>query len=390
MSRSSLHNYGCRVSDEWTFRGMRAAILENELLRVVILLDKGAEIVEFRYKPLDLDPLLRMPGELRNPSQGRASIEGSGGTYLDYYAGGWQEVLPNGGGPVTYKGADYGQHGEVALMAWSSEVIDDGPEYVSLRCSVRALRTPLLLQRTMTLKRNQAVLFLDEQLTNEAGEALDIMWGHHVAFGLPFIRHGATITTSARQLLVHGEMAGFEPRRLKVDQDTRWPIAMTQSNGEIDMSVVPAQSEANGREMAYLTDFDGPAWYAITNHDQQAGFAMRWDGDLFRYLWLWQEFAYARGFPWWGRTYTMALGAVDELSNRRLARGDQTKHAARAATGADRDNSAHRLSVFRTGDRKRHRGRRNGRGTKILSNDDARPFQTRKPDKRVIDAHNRH
>src|SRR6266511_3745216 len=54
MPHSSLRTHGCRVSDEWTHRGMRAAVLENELLRVLVLLDRGAEIVEFRYKPLDL------------------------------------------------------------------------------------------------------------------------------------------------------------------------------------------------------------------------------------------------------------------------------------------------------------------------------------------------
>src|SRR5258708_10544423 len=101
MPRTSFHTYGCRVSDEWTFRGMRAAILENELLRVVVLLDKGAEIVEFRYKPLDLDPLLRIPTEVRNPTQGLASVASGGGTFLDYYIGGLQEIRPDGGWNIS-------------------------------------------------------------------------------------------------------------------------------------------------------------------------------------------------------------------------------------------------------------------------------------------------
>jgi hypothetical protein len=271
MPGSSRHTYGCCVSDEWTFRGMRAAILENELLRIMVLLDKGAEIVEFRYKPLDLDPLMRMPGEVRNPSQGQTSVSSSNGTFLDYYVGGWQEILPNGGGTVTHKSAEYGQHGEVSLMAWSSDVIDEGPASASLRCTVRALRTPLLLQRTMTIERGRAVLHLDERLTderltNEAGEPLDVMWGHHVAFGLPFMQRGAKVATSARQMFIDDALEGFEPRRLQVGQKTRWPFALGQDNTQtIDMSIVPPKAEASGREIAYLTDFDGPAWYAITN-----------------------------------------------------------------------------------------------------------------------------
>jgi hypothetical protein len=286
---------------------MRAAVLENELLRVTVLLDRAAEIVEFRYKPLDCDPLLRIPTELRNPAEGTASIHGGGGTFLDYYAGGWQEIVPNGGPPVTYKGADYGQHGEVCLLPWSSEVIEDSPARVSLRCSVRALRTPLYLERTMSLECGRAVLILDERLTNEAGEPLDVMWGHHVAFGLPFLQEGATIATSAQTLIAHEELPGFEPRRLQLGQRSAWPQGQSSTESTIDMSVVPPRSEASGREMAYLTDFGDAAWYAITNRDPQAGFAMRWDGGLFRYLWLWQEFANATGYPWWGRVYTMAL-----------------------------------------------------------------------------------
>ena len=306
MPHTSLHTHGCRVSDEWTLRGMRAAVLENELLRVVVLLDRGAEIVEFRYKPSDIDPLARW-GELRNPAYDRPSITSSSGTFLDYYVGGRQESLPNGGPPVVHKSAEYGQHGEVCLVPWTSEVVEDTPERVSLRCTVRALRTPLLLERTMTLERGRAVLTLDERLTNEASESLDVMWGHHIAFGLPFLAEGATITTSAQRVVVEGEMDGFTPCRAQVDQNGSWPHVIGANGAPLDPSVVPPRETASGREMAYLSDFDGAAWYAITNATTQLGIAVRWNSTVFRYLWLWQELGSERGYPWWGRAYAVAL-----------------------------------------------------------------------------------
>ncbi|MFN5677839.1 MAG: hypothetical protein ACK48C_11905, partial [Roseiflexaceae bacterium] len=61
MGTTSIHTHGCRISDEWMLRGMRTAVLENELIRVTVLLDRGAEIVELRHKPTDIDPLLRLP-----------------------------------------------------------------------------------------------------------------------------------------------------------------------------------------------------------------------------------------------------------------------------------------------------------------------------------------
>ena len=306
MGHTSLHTHGCRVSNEWMLRGMRAAVLENELLRVVVLLDRGAEIVEFRYKPLDSDPLARW-GELRNPASDQASIASASGTFLDYYVGGWQEILPNGGQPAVHRGAEYGQHGEVCLIPWASEVITDSPERVALRCTVRALRTPLLLERTMTLERGRATLTLDERLTNEAGEPLDVMWGHHIAFGLPFLQEGATIATSARHVTVEGDLADFTPRRLQVGQTGAWPHLVGADGTPLDFSQIPPRATASGRDVAYLSDFAGAAWYAITNPITQFGVALRWDSSVFRYLWLWQEFGSGRGYPWWGRAYTVAL-----------------------------------------------------------------------------------
>ena len=48
----------CRVSDALTYCGMRAVVMENELLQVIIFPQKGAEIYSLRYKPFDIDPLL--------------------------------------------------------------------------------------------------------------------------------------------------------------------------------------------------------------------------------------------------------------------------------------------------------------------------------------------
>ena len=90
MTFGTPRNHGCRISDEWTFAGMRTIVLENELLRIVILADKGSDIVEFRYKPLDLDFLYFAPGGIRSPHRAAPSSPSSA-PFLDYYSGGWNE-----------------------------------------------------------------------------------------------------------------------------------------------------------------------------------------------------------------------------------------------------------------------------------------------------------
>ena len=55
MRYQDERNHGCRVSDDWTFRGLKTVVMENEVLRIVILADKGADIYQFVHKPSDID-----------------------------------------------------------------------------------------------------------------------------------------------------------------------------------------------------------------------------------------------------------------------------------------------------------------------------------------------
>ena len=93
----------CRISDDWTYKGMRTVILENELLRVVVITDKGSDIVEFRYKPTDTDFMLMLPQGVRNPLHDTPSAHHKH-SFLDYYSGGWNEVVPNGGRLPLFRG----------------------------------------------------------------------------------------------------------------------------------------------------------------------------------------------------------------------------------------------------------------------------------------------
>src|SRR5512135_326104 len=126
MSLGKPRNHGCRISDQWSYDDMRTVILENELLRVVVLVDKGTDIVEFRYKPKDIDYLLATANGLRNPNRGVVSSP-TNGPFLDYYSGGWNDILPNGGSYSAYKGADFGQHGEISLIPWEYAILEDTP-----------------------------------------------------------------------------------------------------------------------------------------------------------------------------------------------------------------------------------------------------------------------
>lgn len=301
MQHNLSYRGGCQISDRWQFDGLRTIVLENELLRIVVLVDKGTDIVEFRYKPRDMDFLLQLPGGVRNPRKDTPSI-GSGHAFEDYYSGGWNEILPNGGVPSTYKGAEFGQHGEISLVPWDYAIQEMTPERVSVKLWVRATRTPFYVEKTLTLESGKAALQIQETVTNEGGHPVHFMWGHHIAFGRPFLDEGAVIDTAECKFLVHEAMPGYEPRRFTPGASG----TLTDIDGE-DASRIPAYGETQAQEMAYLTDLRD-SWYAITNQQRDVGFGVRFDPDVFRYVWYWQQLGnVAQGYPWWGYTHCAAL-----------------------------------------------------------------------------------
>ena len=168
-------NYGCRYC-EILYKGYRALVLENELIRATILLDKGSDIIELLYKPKDIDFMWRSPLELSGEIKHPATKELSGGSILDAYEGGWQELLPSISSPSNYKGMGLGFHGEVFSLPWSFEVLEDTPYLVVVRLRVRTRRAPLFVSKTITIRSQAAVLEFEESVRNEADESFQFMW----------------------------------------------------------------------------------------------------------------------------------------------------------------------------------------------------------------------
>lgn len=298
-------NHGCRISDAWQVAGMRTLILENDLLRVTVLVERGSDIIEFRYKPRDLDFMYSGPAGLRNPNRGIPSAF-TDSPFLDYYQGGWNDILPSGGPLTNYKGAALGQHGEISLIPWEYAIEADTPEKVSARLWTRPLRTPFFVEKTLSLEPGRAALTITERVTNESGEPLHLMWGQHIAFGRPFLDEETVIDVPAHRFIVHAAIEGYEPRRFQPGHESAWPLTISPAGAVVDASRIPAYG-AKAQELAYLAELsDG--WYALTNPARQIGFGIHFDHQMFRYVWLWQQLGdVATGFPWWGRTHTVAL-----------------------------------------------------------------------------------
>lgn len=299
-------NWGCRLHEVELF-GIRTIVLENELVRVSFLAGKGTDLVEFNYKPRDMDFAWLAPGGIRNPLALHSTSPDPLATFLDVYPGGWQELFPNAGAPAQWAGATYGQHGEVSALPWDAEVVTDTEAEVAVRFTVRGVKTPCSITKVVRLQSDRAAIEFDEQVTNDSPVPVDAMWGHHITFGKPFLVPGARIHLPAGVTArPHETPVEGNARRVATVDAFQWPIGLNSAGIEEDFSIVPAPGAAS--ELFYLSGFpNGLGRYEITRPETDLGMRVEWDASTLPYLWYWQEFGATLGYPWYGRNYNIGL-----------------------------------------------------------------------------------
>lgn len=295
-------NFGCRIT-QFTYMGYEALTLQNESLRITVLPGKGTDIIEFLYKPLDVDFLwLSYPG-LRHRQLSPEHRPDAHSSFLDSYPGGWQEILPNFGDPCQYKGAALGLHDEVSLLPWSYEIRQDDPSCVAVQFSVRCVRTPFRIEKTLTL-RPGCVLQISERITNEAAEQMDFTWAHHPALGGEFLDETCRISVPPCRVRTLADYVSCNSRTERA-QDCLWPFVKARDGQAIDLSVVPPAS-TKSHDLAVLYGFE-EGWYAVASLSKKIGFAMAWDKGVFKWLYLWQVYRGWSGYPWYGMNYNIGL-----------------------------------------------------------------------------------
>ena len=118
------------------------------------------------------------------------------------------------------------------------------------------------------------------------------MWGHHLAFGRPFLDETCRIRLpDGLEVIPHETPIHPGGRRVKAGHRPKWPVA-----------------EGAEGEIVYLAGIqDGEAWYEVEHPGTGTGFRVEWDVGTMPYLWYWQEFGASQGYPWYGRHYNIGL-----------------------------------------------------------------------------------
>jgi hypothetical protein len=278
----------CTITDEWTYRGMKTVILENEFVRATVLIDFGAKLHEFIYKPSNRDFMYHHPRvECRTPVFG-VNVD-------NWWTGGMDEAIPTGH-PCTYKGEDYPFLGEVWSLPWYYEIIKRDCDEVTVYLRRSLIISSLVVERWITLRRGEKMLRFRHRITNEGKNEIEFLWGLHPGFAInpncridiPAGEMFVDESTPANRLGIHGTKY-------------QWPNAIDQKGKQIDMRKV-SSPEAGTMDFHYATELK-EGWLAITDTKSKEGVGLVFPKDIFRSVWIWLVYGGWRGI------YTAAVEA---------------------------------------------------------------------------------
>lgn len=278
----------CSITDEWTYRGMRTVILENEYIRATVLVDFGAKIHEFIFKPSNRDFMYHHPRvECRTPVFG-VNVD-------NWWTGGLDEAIPTGH-PCIYKGEEYPFLGEAWSLPWEYEIQQRHQDEVVVHLRRPLIISPLIVERWISLRQGEAMLRFRHKITNVGYTAVEFLWGLHPGFA---------INSDCRIDLPAGEMFVQEsvPNDRLGSAGTRyhWPDAVDRNGNRIDMRIIPSAA-AGTMDFHYAIELN-QGWLAITDARQKEGTALIFTKEIFSCAWLWLVYGGWRGI------YTAAIEA---------------------------------------------------------------------------------
>ena len=288
----------------FAWEGLDLFAIENERIRIVLWPAHGADLIEFRHNPTDLDALWKNPRVWPPRLHSQPQPHGTRSEFYDVFHGGWFVSLPNGFHPAEYGGAPIGCHGDMHSVPWSVEVQREDADEVRVRAVGRSARTPWELEREYVLRAGADHVVWTDTLSNRSAVRLPAAWLQHPGFGGPLIE-GAELITPARKLEVPA-VTRPELAQLRSGYEGSWPFAPEQGRDAVrDCSRVPARGDPQ-EHVVLLGEFP-LGWGCVWNEARRLGFGMRWDESLFPHAWSWSAGRGGDAYPLWGTCHIITL-----------------------------------------------------------------------------------
>lgn len=261
-------------STDWKFNDMQTVILENEMLRVVIIPELGAKIWELHYKPR-AKQLLWQNSRLKPRRLPFHSV------YDDTFFGGWDELYPNDM-PEMIRGEAEPDHGEIWTLPWSYAFEHTTDDEITLHLWVETPISPSRIEKWITIKSGEAKLRFRHKITNIGQNEQPFIWKLHAAMA---IDESSRIDLGAKTMYL--EDFG-PPRGDQTAISYTWPFLTDEQGQTYDMRrTLPITAQKN--EFQYATEMK-EGWCALTHTKERIGFGLAFDLKVLPSCWLFASY----------------------------------------------------------------------------------------------------
>jgi hypothetical protein len=292
------------MSDPVTYRGRRAASIENEHVRVTVLVE-GGHIAEVFDKRAGVNPLWTPPWPSIEPSAFQTADQATYGDGVDapLLAGimGHNLCLDIFGGPSAEEAAaGLPVHGEASLVAYDVDTRSSG---LVARASLPLAN--LEVERRIDLQ--DGAIRIRETVFNPGGVDRPVGWTQHVTLGPPFLERGSTeFRASAGRSRVFESSFGTADY-LEPSADFDWPFAPKRGGGTADLRIY-TDAGSSGAYTAHLMDAGrDEAFFLAFSPRHRLAFGYVWRRADFPWLGIWEENRSRAQAPWNGATLTRGM-----------------------------------------------------------------------------------
>lgn len=256
------------LSTDLTMHGLRAVVLENRFLRVVVLPEAGGKIWQIFYKPLDRALLWNHPHVL--PAKHEIHTG-----YDEVWSGGWDELFPNDEAGEL-RGKLVPDHGELWTGSWHAEPFRQKHSVgIHLRFTTPISR--FLVERTLLLRQENTTLEIQYKFTNRGKDRFPFLWKLHPAFAVSANhRVDFPAMTVVREPEFPGTL-GAAPLSFP------WPHAPL-GDTTIDLRQVPDVA-SRALHFFYGTEM-AAGWCSVTDRSHALAAALRFDPGVFSSCWM--------------------------------------------------------------------------------------------------------
>ncbi len=307
---------------ETTFRDRRAHSIENDQLRVTVLVE-GGHIAEIFHKQAGVNPLWTPPWPSIEPSafEPASQLVYGSGPDARLLAGimGHNLCLDIFGGPSDEEAAaGLTVHGESSIAPY--EITERGG---GLEMRADLPLAGLAIERRITLHGD--ALHVAETVHNLCAFDRPIAWTQHVTLGPPFLEKGVTeFRASATRSLAFESPFG-EHDYIPPDVEFDWPMAPRMEGEPADLRVFNSAAASSGFTTHLMDPLLADACFVAFSPRFHLALGYVWKQADFPWLGIWEENQSREFPPWNGRTITRGMefgvSPMPETRRRMVDRG---------------------------------------------------------------------